>query len=725
MIAKPQAPMTTMPLFLESEQDDACPVESQPPRKGFALSLDHRAWLSFLADEWCMPANEKALYLGVNQPLELKLPEDRIAVTAWFDPDRLPQIKVLRYRNRSWANGSFDLKIDKKICWPSALPLFAVSQFCVKSESDRERLIAMVHSFSNLALPKQPIFVVDEVTQAFNPPKKSPSTPVFPPDRWNALRGAATMAVWAIPTIEPWLDILCSSLSEQQPSELLGALDAPWLAHLPWHQPSEPTVTTPAIALWRAMVETFSEVNVREAWRPSELLETICDKARCAAIEPGELDELLLQTSAILEDKQIVQKERGDYDPVGLVLQLILLRPKPDQFITWKNDMPALPPAIWWSGAILSGLVTGYRNLELRFRGLTESSRLLALITWQLRSTQKAPAPQWPGNPLGALSWKNAQGQIEFLNCDITWAERPLGKRGTWFNASFENPAVLEKAIEIARSLLPSAIRPTLRIRNSTIQLSGPGTIGIDQSARQLNVTGDLYFDLAEGAEQVDRFDSGIFKKWLATGSIAQKLPLPPREMVAPETVTEPLAPKGLKVMCDFITKEEEIRLLEWVELGDWLSDLKRRVQHYGWKYNYKLRKVDSASYLGPLPTWAQTLGQRLLDLGMVKELPDQVIVNEYVGNQGISKHIDCPDCFRGPIVTISLCETWQMIFRSGNDKFETPLAQRSAVSMDGPARYEWSHEIPQRKNEQDSVRGRRISLTFRKVNREPPINVN
>jgi len=106
--------MTTMPLFLESEQDDARPEDTQPPRNGLALSLDHRAWLSFLADEWCMPANEPGLYLGVNKPLERKFLEDRIAVTTWFDPTLLPRIKVLRYRTKSWDNGLIDLTKDKK-----------------------------------------------------------------------------------------------------------------------------------------------------------------------------------------------------------------------------------------------------------------------------------------------------------------------------------------------------------------------------------------------------------------------------------------------------------------------------------------------------------------------------------------------------------------------------------------------------------------------------------
>ena len=44
-------------------------------------------------------------------------------------------------------------------------------------------------------------------------------------------------------------------------------------------------------------------------------------------------------------------------------------------------------------------------------------------------------------------------------------------------------------------------------------------------------------------------------------------------------------------------------------------------------------------------------------------------------------------------------------------------LDRRSAAVMTGDARYRWTHEIPKRKNEPGRVaRGRRISLTFRKV---------
>lgn len=148
---------------------------------------------------------------------------------------------------------------------------------------------------------------------------------------------------------------------------------------------------------------------------------------------------------------------------------------------------------------------------------------------------------------------------------------------------------------------------------------------------------------------------------------------------------------------------------------------MKRRVQHYGWRYDYKARKVDPKNYLGPLPVWAQDLAERLLELQVVSELPDQVIVNNYEGNQGITKHIDCPECFRGPVVTISLLETWDMVFtrkleNGTSERFVQPLPQRSVAVLAGEVRSDWYHEIPARITEHGVPRIRRVSITFRKV---------
>jgi alkylated DNA repair dioxygenase AlkB len=150
-----------------------------------------------------------------------------------------------------------------------------------------------------------------------------------------------------------------------------------------------------------------------------------------------------------------------------------------------------------------------------------------------------------------------------------------------------------------------------------------------------------------------------------------------------------------------------------------WLPDLQRRVQHYGWRYDYKARRVDASMRLDPLPSWAAKLAERLVADGLVPHLADQVIVNEYVGKQGIASHIDCPPCFADGVAMVSLLESWEMIFKEDRRKRKVQqlLERRSVAVLTGDARYRWSHEIPKRSTEPTGApRKRRISITFRKV---------
>src|SRR5215813_3904814 len=106
----------------------------------------------------------------------------------------------------------------------------------------------------------------------------------------------------------------------------------------------------------------------------------------------------------------------------------------------------------------------------------------------------------------------------------------------------------------------------------------------------------------------------------------------------------------GLKYVPRFVTEADEALLLTAVDREPWLADLKRRVQHYGYRYDYKARKVDPSMYLGTLPAWAQPLAERLVAEGHMAAAPDQLIVNEYEPGQGITAHVDCIPCF-GPVV--------------------------------------------------------------------------
>lgn len=177
----------------------------------------------------------------------------------------------------------------------------------------------------------------------------------------------------------------------------------------------------------------------------------------------------------------------------------------------------------------------------------------------------------------------------------------------------------------------------------------------------------------------------------------------------------------GLTYIPDFITRDEESALIAEIDAQPWLNDLKRRVQHYGYKYDYKARAVTDDAYLGPLPDWIAPVTQKL------PFKPDQAIVNEYLPGQGISAHIDCVPCFDEAIASLSLGSPAIMQFTNPKtgEKQEIFLKERSLIVLSGPARYEWQHAIPVRKA--DVVGGfkierkRRLSLTFRTVILEKP----
>jgi alkylated DNA repair dioxygenase AlkB len=179
---------------------------------------------------------------------------------------------------------------------------------------------------------------------------------------------------------------------------------------------------------------------------------------------------------------------------------------------------------------------------------------------------------------------------------------------------------------------------------------------------------------------------------------------------------------KGLTYIPDFINKEEEVDLIKHINNQQWLADIKRRVQHYGYKYDYKARTINYSMYLGPLPSWVNTIANRLHLEKYIEEYPDQLIINEYEPGQGIANHIDCEPCFGETITSISLGSYCVMDFINckTKQKVEVMMEPRSLVIINGEARHMWTHGIAQRKadvfSNQKINRSLRISLTFRKV---------
>lgn len=176
----------------------------------------------------------------------------------------------------------------------------------------------------------------------------------------------------------------------------------------------------------------------------------------------------------------------------------------------------------------------------------------------------------------------------------------------------------------------------------------------------------------------------------------------------------------GLSYIPDWITPDEEVELISIIDLQPWNTDLKRRVQHYGYRYDYKARNVTRDLYLGTLPDWLQPLAEKLASDGLFYAVPDQVIINEYLAGQGISPHVDCVPCFGKTIASLSLGSPCVMDFCKGTERLSLMLERRSLLVLSDGARYEWRHGIAGRKTDkhdgENINRTRRLSLTFRNV---------
>jgi len=84
--------------------------------------------------------------------------------------------------------------------------------------------------------------------------------------------------------------------------------------------------------------------------------------------------------------------------------------------------------------------------------------------------------------------------------------------------------------------------------------------------------------------------------------------------MIQASDVGLPLAIPGSTYIPGYVTGSNELAVLAAIDAEPWLADLKRRVQHHGYRYDYKkVRKTTPSMYLGPLPTWVQSVADSLL----------------------------------------------------------------------------------------------------------------
>ena len=170
------------------------------------------------------------------------------------------------------------------------------------------------------------------------------------------------------------------------------------------------------------------------------------------------------------------------------------------------------------------------------------------------------------------------------------------------------------------------------------------------------------------------------------------------------------------------IDEKREKSLIDFLDEGDgqkWkkISDSKnsRKVQHYGYLYNYKTGKTKEKGE--PIPDEFEFLIS-ILSEKFGKKF-NQVIVNNYEEGQGISAHTDVKE-YGDMIGCYTIGSGATMTFSKGEKKCDLYVRSKSLYVMTGESRYEWKHEMASRKsdvvNDIKVKRGRRISITFRYV---------
>ena len=717
-----------------SKEHAGCASGGSPPDRNSPVRADRKlpSWLGLVTnhrrlfdagqDGWLRPLPRSGFVLGHECFVSEDISTGRniVPVRLAFAVDKLPFPDARGdLERRPEQNGDGDE--PRAVHWRAPLPLYAVEKVEVSTTDQKARLVAMAERFSNVCLPS-PNVAVGDCSVLSPPPDDSAvpgAQPLELPETLNAIHGAMAMAVWAVPRVEPWMEILKQALALDTAGVADGTrrLDARWL-QLPWLA-LDPSAPAPDSAddqegLWRAALRCMQWSTVGVA-SPDALAERIVQVA-CRDGTNRTAKVWLDRIRRIVSAEEPISCDGWRRNGAGLAVQLALLRPDPSRFKSWSRDLPGLPPAVWWAAATLCGWRHGYRELDRKFRGDASLREFLS---------SRALAASWPGGDSAALI-PSQRSPLERM-CEegcfaLTWRghtvlRKPWQSRARWYGADLTDGEVGKAARTLADRMEWPCLERRLTLPEGRVTAIGSGHLLTEGDT--LVVKGKKSLRLPYGVDIEERFSPDTFRRLLAIE--AGDIPDPPE--ASPHRQGHEIP--GLVYVPEFITEAEEKRLLACIDRAEWSTDLQRRVQHYGWRYDYKQRQVDDSMRLGELPEWTRELAGRLVNEGFMKDPPDQVIVNEYRGKQGISRHIDQPHSFTEHVATISLIETWGMVFRRRDrkEKVEIPLERRSVAVMTGDARYKWTHEIPKRKYEslpdrqgkrRRVARGRRVSLTFR-----------
>ncbi len=173
--------------------------------------------------------------------------------------------------------------------------------------------------------------------------------------------------------------------------------------------------------------------------------------------------------------------------------------------------------------------------------------------------------------------------------------------------------------------------------------------------------------------------------------------------------------PVGLRYEPEVITRTEETELLAKVRDLPYAAVVmhgqtaRRRVRHYGVRYDYGSAKVTPGE---PIPDWLD--GTRARCATLLDAAADdlrEALITDYPPGATIGWHRDAPAF--GRVAGVSLASGCLLRFQQGTGEqrhvFELPVEPRSIYALTGASRSRWQHSIP-------AVGAQRFSITFRTV---------
>jgi hypothetical protein len=596
------------------------------------IRLDHRQLFDALETEYISPHHHGNTFLGVDTYtatesqvynsnliytyLKIDLASLPNALVKIFKDDTHEEIKILDVVHfTGWT-----------VVWSTLLPTYCIYEIAVESSENLSRLSGLSRLVSNVQFPAEPIkreiasqYVNFTTTSNDELHINSPDNSLI-----NSWRGGLCMAFWGVPHVEPWIAGLLSSLAPNSVNDDRIDANLPkWYKHLPWDANKDLTkVHDLDSKIWSAACNLLKSYSSTPDFSAHEFLDKLCAVVSNDSSESEQdwLNVWRFETDKILYGKEEIHIDSEPKYPVAVSVQLLLLRIQPEDFKTWINLRPDLPPPVWIAATILCGIFNGYSHLPNSFRG-SSSLRKLTLLHFLSSTNYNEASNEWPGAPK-ACPHIVRDGKDLYLNwCGVNVGTKHEKGRGTWYKKDLMIPEVRSEAIEIARRLGWKCFNHYIRLSSGNYSfIEGLNSeISIDKRRHVVSVSGSyVQLSLPNAASSTLDLDDHKFRSSLlllggvipADTNYARHLD--DQITYSIKASAESLADSanqlaninrvpGLRLVANFVSSEDEVNLVKLIDSNDWNSDMDRRVQHFGWRYDYKSRRIDSTLYLGRL----------------------------------------------------------------------------------------------------------------------------